>query len=50
LIVFFSFNILLLLSFMGWVIAQYLNRIYKQGMYRPNYIVDYVLGITRSVE
>ena len=45
LILFFSFNLLILLSFIGWVIAQYLNRIYKQGMNRPNYIIDYVLGL-----
>lgn len=47
LILFFGFNLLFLLSFIGWIIAQYLNRIYKQGMYRPNYIIDYVLGIAR---
>lgn len=50
LILFFSFNLLLLLSFIGWVIAQYLNRIYKQGMNRPNYIIDYVLGLPHLVE
>jgi glycosyltransferase involved in cell wall biosynthesis len=45
LLIFFGLSVLLLLSFMGWVLASYLDRIYKQGRNRPNYTVAYKIGI-----
>ena len=38
-------SVLTLLSFMGWILASYLDRVYKQGRNRPNYTVAHKIGI-----
>jgi glycosyltransferase involved in cell wall biosynthesis len=45
LLVFFGLSNLLLLSFVGWILTSYLDRIYKQGRNRPNYTIAYTVGI-----
>lgn len=34
-----------IVSFMGWTVSSYLDRIYKQGRNRPNYTISYTIGI-----
>jgi uncharacterized membrane protein YbhN (UPF0104 family) len=44
-LIFFGFSTLILLSFIGWTVASYLDRIFKQGRNRPNYTIDYTIGV-----
>lgn len=32
-------------SFLGWTVSSYLDRIYKQGRNRPNYTIAYTIGL-----
>jgi dolichol-phosphate mannosyltransferase len=43
-VIFFGVSILFLVSFLGWILTSYLDRIYKQGRNRPNYTIAYKIG------
>jgi hypothetical protein len=43
-LVIFGFGIMFLISFLGWILTSYLERIYKQSLRRPNYAVSSKVG------
>lgn len=49
-LVIFGFGIMFLISFLGWILTSYLERIYKQSLRRPNYAVSSKVGFEEQNE
>jgi hypothetical protein len=47
-LVMFGFSTMFLVSFLGWILTSYLDRIYKQSLRRPNYTVARRVGFDGS--
>jgi|LakMenEpi03Aug12_release.lakeMendotaPanAssembly.Ray.scaffolds.fasta_scaffold09310_16 glycosyltransferase involved in cell wall biosynthesis len=49
-LVMFGFSTMFLVSFLGWILTSYLDRIYKQSLRRPNYTVARRVGFDDSLK